>query len=121
MRRVEDGRGLAQRLDQIQDVLAAERIEAGGRLVEEHDRRLPDDRRRDPQPLTHPARVPGDLARGGVGQPNLCQQSLDPPPRLLYLGIEAGGVAEHLTSCHPTVERGLLTEIAELPAIPRSC
>ena len=50
----------------LPDRLAADRVEAGGRLVEEEHARLVDERRGEVEPALHPARVGADAAVGGV-------------------------------------------------------
>ena len=63
----EDGRALAvQRRDLLPDRLAADRVEAGRRLVEEEHPRLVDERRGEVEPPAHPARVGADAAVGGL-------------------------------------------------------
>ena len=63
----EDGRALVvQRAHLLPDRLAADRVEAGGRLVEEEDARLVDERGGEVEPAPHAARVGADAAVGGL-------------------------------------------------------
>ena len=65
----EDGRALVvERFDLLPDRLAADRVEAGGRLVEEEDARLVDERRGEVEPAAHAARVGADPAVGGLDE-----------------------------------------------------
>ena len=67
LRGQEDRRAVAvQRLDLLPDRLAADRVEAGGRLVEEEDAGLVDERRSEVEPALHPARVGPDAPVGSV-------------------------------------------------------
>ena len=57
-------------------------IEAGGGLVEEQHLGSVDERGGDVEPPLHAARVAAADAVGGVGQPELVQQLVDPRPQL---------------------------------------
>ena len=82
----EDGRALAvQLLDLLPDRLAADRVEAGGRLVEEEHPRLVDQRRGEVEPAPHPARVGADppvgRARPGPTRSSSASACGSPSPR----------------------------------------
>jgi hypothetical protein len=49
-------------------------FQAGGRLVEEDDPRVADERHREVEPAPHAARVRGDRLRGGLGQVEALEQ-----------------------------------------------
>ena len=68
LRRQEDGDALVAREapDLLPERRAALRVEPGGRLVEEEDRRVVDQRERQVEPALHPARVRADLAVAGA-------------------------------------------------------
>jgi hypothetical protein len=71
----EDGdAGVAQAGDGVPDVAAAARVEAGGRLVEEHDRGLGDEAEREVEPPLHASGVGRDAAVGGVGEVEALEQ-----------------------------------------------
>ena len=53
---------------------AALDVEAGGRLVEEEDPRLVDERQRQVEPPLHPARVAADFAVRGFGEADALEQ-----------------------------------------------
>src|SRR5690606_16142447 len=60
------GAALAQRADDVPQLAAARRVQAGGRLVEEDDRDGDDEAQRDVEPSAHPAGEGADpTARGG--------------------------------------------------------
>ncbi len=75
--REEDRRPLAvEGLDLLPDLLAADRVEAGGRLVEEQHPRLVHERRGEVEPAPHPARVGPDPAIGRLAQPDPLEQGV---------------------------------------------
>ena len=59
---------LGQRADEVADLDGALGVEPVGRLVEHHDRRVADQRQRDPDPLAHPQRERADRVVGAVGR-----------------------------------------------------
>ena len=65
---------LHQALDRAPHVGAARRVQAGRRLVEEHDRAVHDQAGGEVQAPPHPAAVGPDLAVGGVLEPEARQQ-----------------------------------------------
>ena len=70
-------------LDLLPERAAALRIEAGRRLVEEEDLRPVDERQREVEAALHAARVPADLAIGGIGQPDALDQLVAALPALI--------------------------------------
>ncbi len=63
----------------LPDRLAADRVEAGGRLVEEEHPWLVDQRRGEVEPALHPARVAADAAVGGRGEVDPLEQVVGAP------------------------------------------
>ena len=75
LRRQQHGDALAEQLpDGLPHPLAARRVQAGRRLVEEQDRRPRHQRRRQVEPPAHAARVALHHPVGGVGQLELLEQ-----------------------------------------------
>ena len=68
--------------DLLPDRLAADRVEAGGRLVEEEHAGLVDERGGEVEPALHPARVGADAAVGGLRQPDPAEQRVGAPVAL---------------------------------------
>ena len=106
----EDGRAFFVQLPHLlPDRLAADRVEAGGRLVEEEDARFVDQRRGEVEAALHPARVGADPAVGGVAQ-------ADPVEQAVGALAPAGGrqplqgrlQADQLAAGHQRVERRFL-------------
>ena len=60
--------------DRLPERDAAARVEAGGRLVEEEDRRPRDERGGEVEPAAHAARVGPDEAVGGLGEVEALEQ-----------------------------------------------
>ena len=74
-----------QRAHLLPDRLAADRVEAGGRLVEEEHARLVDERHREVEAAPHAARVGADAAVRGVGEVDALEQLVGAralPPRV---------------------------------------
>ena len=63
-----------ERADDVPDLVARARIEAGRRLVEEHQLRRDDDARRDVEPAAHAARVVLDQPAGRLGEAERLEQ-----------------------------------------------
>ena len=107
----EEDRGalVVERPHLLPDRLAADRVEAGGRLVEEEHARLVDQRRGEVEAALHPARVAADAAVGGGDQVDPLEQVVGAP---LALGagqaLQCGLQADQLAPGHQRVERGLL-------------
>ena len=78
VRRHQDRRALAaQPVDQRPQLLAHLRVEADGRLVEQHEPRAVDQRAADQQPAAHAARELVDLRVAAVGEVGDLQHALD--------------------------------------------
>ena len=106
----EDGRALVvQRPHLLPDRLAADRVEAGGRLVEEEDAGLVDQRRGEVEAALHPARVAADPAVGRRGQVDPLEQIVGAPLALLGGDALQGRLqADQLAAGHQRVERRFL-------------
>ncbi len=92
-----------------QIVLAADRVEAGGRLVEEEHLRLVDERRRKVETPAHAARVGADAAVGGTGEADALDQGGAAPLRFgADQAVQRGLKANQLVAGHQRVQRGLL-------------
>ncbi|CAA9394552.1 MAG: hypothetical protein AVDCRST_MAG64-1369 [uncultured Phycisphaerae bacterium] len=90
---------LAQLAQELAELHPAGRVEPGGGLVEQHDRRAGQHRPRDADPLPHAARQRLDLLSRLLGQPDLLQPEVDPLADLgrrhvVALGDEAEVVAD---------------------------
>ena len=118
----EDGGAVVvQRPHLLPDRLAADRVEAGGRLVEEEHPRFVDERRGEVEPALHAARVAADAAVGGGGEVDPFEQVVGAPPAL------GGGdalqrrlQADQLAAGHQRVERRFLQGDADrAPHRPR--
>src|SRR6266511_2752051 len=68
------------------DLALARRIEAVRRLVEDHERRITEQRRRDTEPLAHAEGIRAERAARAVRQPDACERrstrASAPPPRI---------------------------------------
>jgi hypothetical protein len=77
LRRQEDGGALlVEALDLLPDRLAADRVEAGGGLVEKEDAGGVDESRGQVETPAHPARVGADAPVGGLAEPDPVQQGV---------------------------------------------
>ena len=112
----EDGGALVVQLrDLLPDRLAADRVEAGGRLVEEEDRGLVNQRRGEVEAAAHAARVGADAPVGGLRQPDAVEQrvaELAAPAR--GHGVQRRLQVDQLAAGHQGVERGLLERDPDL-------
>ncbi len=79
LRRQEDGHSFIAREspDLFPERGPALRVEPGGRLVEEENRRRVDQRERKIEPALHPARVRADLAVAGRGEADAIEEPVD--------------------------------------------
>ena len=73
--RIEDRRLALQLAHQVEDVLAADRVERRDRLVEEDDGRAADECLGDPEALAHAARIGRGPPIGGLGDPDPLEQA----------------------------------------------
>ena len=71
---VEDGRLALERLHELEDVLAADRVEGRDRLVEQDHRRPADERLGDAEALAHAAGIRRRAAVGGIGDADPVEQ-----------------------------------------------
>ena len=84
--RAEENRGASfarYLLDRSKNLSLTGRVEAEGRLVEEDDLRIVDERPRDPQALAHAAAVGREQGTAALGEADLLQQSLCNGPRTI--------------------------------------
>jgi hypothetical protein len=104
-------------LDLVPQRAAALRVQAGGRLVEEEDRRAVHERERQVEPALHAARVAADLAVGRVGEADALEQ-LGAAAAPLGLGqpVEPALQLHVLAAGEEVVERGVLQRRADVPA-----
>ena len=77
MRREDDDDVLADLGQQVQEAVALFRIEAGGRLVDDDEPRIAEQRLRDAEALAHAAGERAELALAHVPQVDLLQQRFD--------------------------------------------
>jgi hypothetical protein len=71
----QNGHPVARQLgDDPPELLARARVKAGGRLVEQHDRRTADQSRREVEAPVHAARVDGRAAVGRIGELKALEQ-----------------------------------------------
>jgi hypothetical protein len=68
--------------DLVPQGAAALHVEAGGRLVEEEDARVVDERQREVEPPPHAARVAADAPAGGLGEAHAREQLVAALPSL---------------------------------------
>ena len=115
LRRQEDRRALVVQLaDLLPDRRAAGGVEAGGRLVEEEDARLVDQRRAEVEPAAHAARVGAHPPVGGVGEADAGDQRVTALLRLgLRDSVQRRLELHQLAARHQRVERGLLERDAD--------
>ena len=113
MRVEQDGdAAAAQLLEQEADGAAADGVERRGRLVEQEDARLADERLRDAEPLLHPLRHSFDAAVGGVRERDELEQALPLGGAAARAG-EPLVQLEHLVGRVPAGEAEQLGEVAE--------
>ena len=118
----EDGGAVVvQRPHLLPDRLAADRVEPGGRLVEEEHARFVDQRRGEVEPALHAARVGADAAVGGGGQVDPLEQVVGAAPALGGGDALQGRLqADQLAAGHQRVERRFLQGDADrAPHRPR--
>lgn len=90
--------------DGLPDLVARLRVQSGGRLVEEDDRRVADQAHRDVEPATHPAGVGGRLPGPRLGQSESGQQVVGDLVRILQVAQpgdqdQVFPAGEHLVDC----------------------
>ena len=101
--------------EQREQLLDARRVDRDRRLVEDEDRRLLDQGVGDAEALAHAARVRLGLLVGGVVEPDLVEQLVDPRlgdgPRQ---AVELGRVAQVLAAGQAAVEAHVVGQVADL-------
>ena len=107
---------LARLADDRADVVAADRVERGRGLVEDHERRVAHERRREPEPLLHPLGEAAGPVAGAVGEPGEPEDAVD-----LGLAALGGQPAElrvqrqHLVRGQPGLVAEQLGQVADPP------
>jgi hypothetical protein len=96
------------------------RIEAGGRLVDDHQARRAEQRLGDAEALAHAARIGAECALARVPEIGLLQQRFDRFLALALAGqpLEDGEVAQQPFGTHLLVDAEVLGQVAELAAQP---
>ena len=114
----EDGGAVfVQPLHLLPDRLAADRVKAGRRLVEEEHARFVDQRGGEVEAALHPARVGAYAAVGGVGEVDPLQQVVGAPASLVGRdALERRLQADQLAAGHQRVERRFLQGDADRAA-----
>ena len=115
VRAEEDGASaIAQRQDEISHLAAAQRIEAGHRLVEKHDLGIVDERLRDADALNHPFRKLAKRQAPFAGHANLIEQRRHTPaPLRAVVAEQAGEVIEELFGSEVVVKVGAFGKVSD--------
>ncbi len=93
------------------------RVESGGRLVEEQDRRLVDQRQREVETAPHPARVGADSAIAGRGEADPFEQFVGLGVVLrLRQAVEHRLEVQELAAGHQRIDRRVLQRDADVAA-----
>ena len=118
MRRQNDDDLLADLREEVEEALPLFGVEAGRRLVDNHQPGIAQQRLRDAESLAHPTGEPGDGLAAHIPQVDLAQQVLDH-----VAALSAGGIAfEHSQvrqqiPCRDTrVDAKILWEVTQLAA-----
>ena len=114
--REQDGQAAVvhERAQEVEDLDHAERVDRGGRLVEDEDVGRLHERVRDAEALLHAARVRLDAVVGAVGQADLFEDLVH--RRLAFLAleaVEASRVAQVLAAGEAAVEPDSVGKIAD--------
>src|SRR5205085_5653124 len=72
---------LRELTDELADLALARGVEAVGRLVEDHERRVAEQRGRDPEALLHPERVGAVLRASARAEADALEERIDARPR----------------------------------------
>ena len=100
---------------QILHLAGADGIEAGGRLIEDQQLGIVDQRLGEPEAATHPLRVLADRPTLDLREPDHVEKFVDATlPRAAVEPEDATVVVEGLTGVEEPVQVGLLREIADL-------
>ena len=116
MARQEDRQAVvaAERLEQLEDLLDADRVDRGRRLVEDQDVGVLDERIGDPESLAHAARVRPDLVAAAIRQADLAEDLVDRLFRgLAVQPVEARRVAQVRAAGHVVVEADRIGQVAD--------
>ena len=114
----EHGRAPVARLaDDRPHVVAADRVERGRGLVEDHERRVAHERRREPEPLLHALREAASAVAGAVGEPGEPEDALDLRPDGPWHGspAELRVQRQHLVRGQPGLVAEQLGQVADPP------
>ena len=108
-------------LEQIEEAIALGRVEAGGRLVDDDELRIGEQRLGDAEALLHAAGVGAEGLLAHVPEIGLLQQGID---HLVALGLvgdafQDGEVVQHVEGGHLRIDAELLRQIAEDFCAPR--
>ena len=104
----------AERLEQLEDLLDADRVDRGRRLVEDEDVGVLDERIGNPEPLAHAARVRPDLVVAAIHQADLAEDLVDCLLRgLAVQPVEVRGVTQVRATRHVVVEPDGVGQVAD--------
>ena len=104
----------AERLEQLEDLLDADRVDRGRRFVEDQDVGVLDECVGDPEPLAHAARVRPDLVAAAIREADLAEDLVDRLLRgLAVQPVEARGVAQVRAAGHVVVEADGIGQVAD--------
>ena len=109
--------GLAGTSDDRADIGAADRVERGGRFVEDHEVWVPEQRHRQAESLLHALRVAADGVLGAVGQAHVVERTVDRGGRRQRTAIhcaEPGVQLEDLPRAQPRLVAEELGQVADL-------
>ena len=108
----------ADAADQLEHLAPPERVEAGGRLVEERDERVVDERLRKLHALLHPRRVRAHRPVALLEEPHVAQHIGCPQPRRRRReAADPGHVREELRRRHVAREAVVLRRVADARAV----
>ena len=103
----------AQPLDQQQQLAHTLGVDVDGRLVQDQDRRLLDQRVGDAEPLAHAARELADLAVGVVEEADVVEHARCGRRSRCGDAVELGGVAQVLARRQVVVEADVIGEVSD--------
>ncbi len=105
--------------EEVENLDDADRVDRGGRFVEDEDLGVLHERIGDAEPLEHAAGVRLGFRVGPVGHPDLPEDLLDSRLGLMAgEAVEPGRVAEVLAPCQPAIEPHAVGQVAD-PALHR--
>ena len=104
----------AERLEQLEDLLDADRVDRGRRFVEDQDVGVLDERVGDPEPLAHAARVRPDLVAAAIREADLAEDLVDRLLRGLAVEpVEVRGIAQVGAAGHVVVEADRIGQVTD--------